>query len=804
MIKYRLLPLRVVTTVLFFATPLVSLAQTTVYSEDFNSGDGGWSGDWVRDASSFSGNTTNHWHSTPFNNYGDDQDDYVTSGTIDLSTSGNYTFSVSIRYNTEAGFDGFNIEYSDNGGAWTRLGSTGSGTNWYNYTNVNGIDFNEHAWSDDNGGWQTASYTLPAALDNNANVKFRFHFGSDFAFTDDGVAFDDIVITSNPAPGGITTNLMLWLKADAEVYEDAGATDAAETGDAVQQWNDKSGNGNNVIDVNAPNFLTNALNFNPAIDFDGVDDYLQNSTSGFYTEQYYIVFIADDAVSSALTGQAVVSANSVLEYDHVHILGSYTSSFTDEVIMHAIGGSSDWRSAHTGTTSFPASSAFLMTSRKNAGGTGTDLYNLGVEIDNNTANSYTEVDNTGFTVGAEYTGLFDFDGKVAEVISYSARNSDADKNKIESYLAIKYGITLGTTASTVNYSSSAGTTIWTGDVTYQNDVAGVGQDDNSALSQLQSLSINSDAIVTATVVDASIDDGEYVLWGNDDAAKTLTTTFEGESNKRLTRVWKVIETGSVGDITISIPTSVAAGLTYILIANTPTMSVTADLESFAPLTVNGSNYEATINFTSSSSQYFTFTSSIDEGLPVELTSFSALQEGSSIVLQWQTATEVNNYGFEIERQVGSKQSAASNWEMIGFIEGHGNSNSPKQYSFSDKNLVGGSLFKYRLKQIDTDGKFEYSEIIEVELIPLQFTLFQNYPNPFNPETIIKFTMPKKSFVSLKVFDILGSEVATLINEEKPAGTFEVTFSEAKLASGIYIYRLAASGNVQIRKMTLSK
>jgi len=240
------------------------------------------------------------------------------------------------------------------------------------------------------------------------------------------------------------------------------------------------------------------------------------------------------------------------------------------------------------------------------------------------------------------------------------------------------------------------------------------------------------------------------------------------------------------------------------------MSVTADLESFTPLTVNGSNYEATINFTSSSSQYFTFTSSIDESLPVELTSFSALQEGSSIVLQWQTATEVNNYGFEILRraQYDSHSEPGSPgeepWEHIGFVDGHGNSNSPKYYSFIDNNLSRSNTFYYRLKQVDTDGDFEYSEIIEVELIPLQFTLFQNYPNPFNPETIIKFTMPKKSFVSLKVFDILGAEVATLINEEKPAGTFEVKFSEAKLASGIYIYRLAASGNVQIRKMTLSK
>ena len=191
-------------------------------------------------------------------------------------------------------------------------------------------------------------------------------------------------------------------------------------------------------------------------------------------------------------------------------------------------------------------------------------------------------------------------------------------------------------------------------------------------------------------------------------------------------------------------------------------------------------------------------------VPVELTSFTANVRENKVMLEWLTATEVNNYGFEIEKQTGSKQSVLGNWEMIGFIEGHGNSNSPKQYSFTDKHLIGGSLFKYRLKQIDNDGTYEYSDEIEVEIIPVEFALYQNYPNPFNPSTKIRYQLPQESKVIIKIYDILGSEVITLLNEKKEAGVYEVDFNASQLSSGTYIYRLVADGFVETKKMVLMK
>ena len=191
-------------------------------------------------------------------------------------------------------------------------------------------------------------------------------------------------------------------------------------------------------------------------------------------------------------------------------------------------------------------------------------------------------------------------------------------------------------------------------------------------------------------------------------------------------------------------------------------------------------------------------------MPVELTSFSATTAGSTIKLNWSTATETNNYGFEIERKVGSPQSTVGNYEKIGFVNGNGNSNSPKDYSFVDSKVNAGK-YSYRLKQIDNDGQFEYSKTIEVEMNGVtKFELSQNYPNPFNPTTSIRYAIDGRQFVSLKVFNLLGKEVATLVNENKEAGNYLVNFNASYLSSGIYIYKLQAGEFIQTKKMTLIK
>lgn len=190
-------------------------------------------------------------------------------------------------------------------------------------------------------------------------------------------------------------------------------------------------------------------------------------------------------------------------------------------------------------------------------------------------------------------------------------------------------------------------------------------------------------------------------------------------------------------------------------------------------------------------------------LPVELSTFTATPNKNAVELKWQTTTEVDNYGFEVERALFSTSSIQA-WQKIGFIPGSGNSNSPKNYSFTDKNPVGGKKFIYRLKQIDNSGKYEYSNEVEVEFVPSEFALYQNYPNPFNPATTIKFAMAKAGRVNLTVYNLVGEKVTTLLDENRDAGFYTIEFNASKLASGIYIYRMTTSDFVQTKKFTLLK
>jgi hypothetical protein len=191
-------------------------------------------------------------------------------------------------------------------------------------------------------------------------------------------------------------------------------------------------------------------------------------------------------------------------------------------------------------------------------------------------------------------------------------------------------------------------------------------------------------------------------------------------------------------------------------------------------------------------------------VPVELTSFAATQQGSKITLNWTTATEVNNHGFEVERKIAE----STDWTVIGFKQGFGTTTEARSYSFIDDiSLISSDAVSYRLKQIDFDGRYEYSnEILVDNIVPTQFSVAQNYPNPFNPVTSIKYQLPAEKFVTLKVYNSLGEEVRTLVNNMVNAGSHEISFSADGLSSGVYFYILRAGQDefVQTMKMILMK
>jgi hypothetical protein len=185
-------------------------------------------------------------------------------------------------------------------------------------------------------------------------------------------------------------------------------------------------------------------------------------------------------------------------------------------------------------------------------------------------------------------------------------------------------------------------------------------------------------------------------------------------------------------------------------------------------------------------------------VPVELASFSVSVNGNDVRLTWQTATELNNAGFDVERA-----GLNGEWEEIGFVVGNGTSTEIQTYTFSDNNLPAGT-YNYRIKQIDYNGTFEYYELEEAIEIgtPSEFALLQNYPNPFNPSTTIEFVLAEKSNVSLEIYNSIGEKILILINAEKEAGSYKISFDAEELTSGIYYYKLQTENFKRTRKMIL--
>ena len=286
--------------------------------------------------------------------------------------------------------------------------------------------------------------------------------------------------------------------------------------------------------------------------------------------------------------------------------------------------------------------------------------------------------------------------------------------------------------------------------------------------------------------------------GGDFGSYTLTTANNSTSKLAIQNTWAKFDNsgGDTGfDLTNTLGTT---ALVYahvkILIQNTTESS--------------GLSFDATVSQFDQQQYYFTdgdneaqyspvsVGSGLDVALPVELTSFNANVDGNKVNLLWQTATELNNYGFDVERK-----SQTESWSKIGFVPGHGNSNSIKNYVFTDNNISGTGKLQYRLKQIDNDGTFKYSDVTEVNIAtPEDYALEQNYPNPFNPSTLIKFSLPKPGFVKLKVYNLLGQDVVTLVNKYMNEGTHKVNLDMTGYPSGVYIYKLDANGFSDTKKM----
>lgn len=459
--------------------------------------------------------------------------------------------------------DGLRIIYSPDGGAnWYYLGSVNEGYNWYNQTDIQAFTGSSNpGWTGNSNGWIRASIPLPTTLENNSQVQFAFQFASgsegflDAETLGVGVGIDNFTITSfttNPdaAPGGIENNLSLWLKANGN----------RNSGSAIGVWADASGNGNHArqpTTASQPVWSDNFINHNPVILFD--QDFLEGN-AGFYTREFYVVLDPDFiSSSSAETGDVIgFQPGDVGSLE----LGASTSQFENELITHTINPATSYRSAYIDASGERVlANPIIINDRLNDGADGQNIFLNGQSVNNGeeVPEDHENFDDGEYVIGYGFDFSDDFQGGVAELISYSSPLNDADQTNVLSYLAIKYGITLDEdpSSSSINYDYKlSGSTIWPGSSNtayhaYHHDVAGVGKDEfEQTLNQTQSQSIN-DATIVNMDSPSDLDNGEYLVWGNNDSTNEFTNThlITGITH-RLNRTWKVKHTGDVGTVTV--------------------------------------------------------------------------------------------------------------------------------------------------------------------------------------------------------------------------------------------------------------
>jgi len=363
------------------------------------------------------------------------------------------------------------------------------------------------------------------------------------------------------APGGVSSNLQLWLKADVGISQTDGQT--------LTNWVDQSTNaytasntaGNGQTSPTFRNNTTDNINFNPAVEFDGANNGVDLAGNYIYSNNDGMTFFA--AIKSD-----VKSGNAYI-FDFGWA-ANYGYGFSYNSTSHMMYTSTNSGGAVPGQPHSYTTNAVIYTGKIDFGTeqraylNGTSTFNANITLAQLTTSEITENPNHASNQGPVTIGRISkadsccvFDGKIAEVILYDADLVDADRNKVQSYLALKYGTTLD---SSIDYLASSGTTIYPSTSThsgYINDIAGIGTDNGSVLNQPKSRSVNSDSIITVT--GSGIADANFLIWGNDDGALTFSSTEVPGSGKRLTREWKVAETGDVGSVTLSFDLTSVAG-----------------------------------------------------------------------------------------------------------------------------------------------------------------------------------------------------------------------------------------------------
>lgn len=599
-----------------------------------------------------------------------------------------------------------------------------------------------------------------------------------------------------PGPGGVAAT-KVWLRADEQVYVDAGTTLAANN-QTVQQWNTLGGvtaaNATQGTAGNRPTYLTNISNGNPVVRF-ATTKFLDFGSLGILatsdlamTMAFRPATITGGTISDNVGSYMLDRTTATTPRTSLKLLSTNTIGFQERTDAGAVNGPS--------TTSTVSTTTMQIVDfyRKYAVQYGI-VYNGAQQATlSETGGNLTFPDPR---LGASQSGAAGLDGDISEFILYNRDITAAERNRIDSYLAIKYGITLNQ-ATLQNYTSSDGVVIYPATSThsgYVSDIAGIGKDLVSRLTQTNSMSANAGAVVRVQNP-SSLDDLDFFIWGDNAGSLTTSTTAGVDGviiKRRLSRVWRVAERGDVGTTDISFD-----------LTNVPGAKVQADLRLMVDRNGNGfaDNDVAPITgtlvgqvFTVSginlqNNDYLTIgtVNATTTPLPIQLISFDVAAQGSDVLAQWKTANELNNDYFTLERSMdGEKFVDALR------VPGAGTSTNLRAYEALDFPFTTGVIY-YRLKQTDFDRKVSYSEVRKVKLDGHDSEA-RIYPNPVESNLLTTELPTNGSSMSV---EILNSAGQTLFSGTAIGPSHE--WNVENLPRGIYIVKVMWESGVTVKKV----
>lgn len=611
------------------------------------------------------------------------------------------------------------------------------------------------------------------------------------------------------APGNVSANLIWWLKANSGVSESDGTT--AEDGDGVDNWDDISAGDNDAETgegsaATRPLYRTGIINGNPALEFDGTKFLDAQAVSGIGTTQSFYFFLVFKQTSFFPGGVSDGAGTFIMDRrDATNNLTSFKVVNTDKYFYQRRQDDGNNLGGPVSVTAVNTSSFVIADYFRNwvSAASATEGIYLNGNLDISQAGPTGNMAGPLLKIGNHADHIDNTDGLhgyFAEIVGYNANLTAAERQRVESYLAIKYGITLD---PAMNYVRSDGTVIYPSTGThsaYVSDIAGIGRDDNSALNQTSSRSQNASYMVTISGA-SSLGNNDFLVWGHNNGSLTAPNSSDvgGTILRRLSRVWRVEEANDVGTFTLSIDLSAvpgpkAAANLRLLVDTNGTFATGAT--AYSVNSSAGSVYTFT-GVSITDDDFFTIgsTNTTTTPLPVELTDFDVTYESPAVVATWKTASELNNDYFTLER-AGEDLS----FDEIAHQPGAGTTKEPRSYSAIDPNPYDGKSY-YRLKQTDYDGTFSYSDTKYI-FIEGKGNKLSVFPNP-NEGRLLNFKLSNSLFhlQQVEIMDQQGKTLERLSVKETNLREYPIELKQ-RLPAGVYVMRVNYNGKEEHLKLVV--